>query len=61
MYISNNSRSNTTSGIKLENAPVHLNNRYRPRDTGVGYGKSSGYASTRRYANNVAVSLVRVR
>lgn len=24
----------------------------RPRDFGVGYGNSSGYASTRRYADN---------
>mgnify|MGYP003449584229 CR=1 FL=1 len=46
---------------KLENTPVHLNNRYRPRATGIGYGKSSGYASNRRYASNAAVSLVRVR
>ena len=61
MYYSNISNSNVANVIKHENAPVHLNNRYRPRDTGVGYGKSSGYASTRRYANNVAVSLVRVR
>lgn len=61
MYHTNFSTSNAASVVKSENAPVHLNDRYRPRDTGVGYGKSSGYASTRRYANNVAVSLVRVR
>lgn len=61
MYYSNTVNSNTNSAVKTENAPVHLNNRYCPRDTGVGYGKSSGYASTRRYASNVAVSLVRVR
>jgi hypothetical protein len=50
-----------TVAAKSEHAPVHLNDRYRPRDTGIGYGKSSGYASTRRYASNAAVSLVRVR
>lgn len=52
---------NTASAAKPDNAPVQLNNRYRPRDTGIGYGKSSGYAATRRYANTTAVSLVRVR
>jgi hypothetical protein len=61
MYFTNTSNSNSATNTKAENAPIHLNNRYRPRDTGVGYGKSSGYASTRRYANNVAISLVRVR
>ena len=50
-----------TVAAKPENAPVHLNDRYRPRDLGIGYGKSSGYASTRRYASNAAVCLVRVR
>ena len=35
---------------KLDNNPVHLNNRYRPRATGIGYGNSSGYASNRSYA-----------
>ncbi|MEY2866938.1 MAG: hypothetical protein RIQ43_964, partial [Pseudomonadota bacterium] len=34
---------------------------YRPRATGIGYGKSSGYAANRQYANTAAVSLVRVR
>ncbi|GAB3006868.1 hypothetical protein GCM10010960_20320 [Arenimonas maotaiensis] len=52
---------NTATAAKPDNAPVQLNNRYRPRDTGIGYGKSSGYAATRRYANTAAVSLVRVR
>lgn len=46
---------------KLENTPVHLNNRYRPRATGIGYGKSSGYASVRQYAKPVAIEPVRVR
>ena len=39
----------------------HLNARYRDRATGIGYGKSSGYASERQYAKNVAIELVRVR
>lgn len=43
------------------NNQVHLNNRYRPRATGIGYGKSSGYASTRLYSPKADVSLVRVR
>ena len=46
---------------KLENTPVHLNNRYRPRATGIGYGKSSGDASARQYAKSGSVELVRVR
>ena len=52
---------NATSTAKLENAPVQLNNRYRPRATGIGYGKSSGYAANRQYANTAAVEFVRVR
>lgn len=39
----------------------HLDARYRARNTGIGYGKSSGYASHRQYAAAPAVSLVRVR
>jgi hypothetical protein len=38
-----------------------LNARYRDRNPGIGYGKSSGYASHRQYASTAAVSLVRVR
>ena len=30
--------------------PVAPRREYRERDFGVGYGRSSGYASTRRYA-----------
>jgi hypothetical protein len=50
---------NTT--VKSENSPVHLNDRYRPRALGIGYGKSSGYASNRRYASTETALLVRVR
>ena len=46
---------------KWENTPVHLNNRYRPRATGIGYGTSSGYASVRQYAKPVSIEPVRVR
>ncbi|HWR95948.1 MAG TPA: hypothetical protein VN248_04385 [Arenimonas sp.] len=60
MYNATNN-ANTATAAKSEHAPVHLNDRYRPRDLGIGYGKSSGYASNRRYANTAAVSLVRVR
>jgi hypothetical protein len=56
-----NTTNPVTAAVKTENAPVHLNDRYRPRDLGIGYGKSSGYASKRRYANTATVSLVRVR
>ena len=52
---------NTATAPKSDNTPVQLNNRYRPRATGIGYGKSSGYAANRQYANTAAVSLVRVR
>ena len=51
--IANKSNANNNS--------VHLNNRYRPRATGIGYGKSSGYASARLYTPNGQVSMVRVR
>ena len=56
-----NATNHLNTAVKAENAPVHLNDRYRPRDLGIGYGKSSGYASKRRYANTATVSLVRVR
>lgn len=52
---------NTATAPKPDNAPVQLNNRYRPRANGIGYGKSSGYAANRQYANTAAVSPVRVR
>ena len=41
--------------------PVHLNDRSRPRNIGIGYEKSSGYASTRKYASANTNHLVRVR
>jgi hypothetical protein len=38
-----------------------LNARYRHRETGVGYGKSSGYATERRYATTAPSHPIRVR
>lgn len=32
--------------------PLPTRHLHRERDFGVGYGNSSGYASTRRYADN---------
>ena len=55
MYNSTTNKSNANTNS------VHLNNRYRPRANGIGYGKSSGYASPRLYSPNTQVSLVRVR
>lgn len=58
MYVSNNSNA---TAVKSDITPVHLNDRYRPRNVGIGYGKSSGYASARKYASANNISLVRVR
>ena len=33
-----------TVAAKSENAPVHLNDRYRPRDAGIGYGRMNDMA-----------------
>lgn len=35
------------------------NERYRQRDVGTGYGRSSGYARNRRYANDQVKNLFR--
>ncbi len=58
MNLSNHSNA---IAVKSDNTSVHLNDRYRPRNVGIGYGKSSGYASTRQYASTSNISLVRVR
>jgi hypothetical protein len=34
--------------------PMPVRHTHRERDFGVGYGNSSGYASTRQYASNWA-------
>lgn len=35
------------------------NLRYKPRENGTGYGRSSGYARDRQYADNPDVNLFR--
>lgn len=40
--------------------PTVRPDRYRSRDFGTGYGRSSGYASARRYASDSGHRLVRV-
>lgn len=57
----NSIASKTTSVNATNTNLVHLNDRYRPRNLGIGYGKSSGYASARQYALTSNISLVRVR
>ena len=42
-----NSPSTPPASFSLSTRHIH-----RERDFGVGYGNSSGYASTRRYADN---------
>jgi len=45
-------RSPRTATASTSPAPVQAARReYRERDFGVGYGRSSGYASDRRYAS----------
>ena len=41
-------------------APVRIAPRYRQRDYGTGYGRSSGYAQDRNYAGDTSHRLVRV-
>ena len=42
-----------TNGKTAPVAPSNLvRHQHRERDFGVGYGKSSGYVSTRRYASS---------
>ena len=53
------SASNARTSITAPNAgavviPMPIRHTHRERDFGVGYGNSSGYASTRRYASNWA-------
>jgi hypothetical protein len=59
MYNTIATKSNTATDTNT--SPIHLNDRYRPRNIGIGYGKSSGYASTRQYASTSTNHLVRVR
>ncbi len=47
------SRPQRASGV-VANATSPSASRYRPRDFGIGYGSSSGYAASRRYAEDRA-------
>lgn len=43
----------TPAPVLPANGPAHLASpRYRARDFGSGYGRSSGYASDRRYTSD---------
>jgi hypothetical protein len=46
-----NPREGAKSAVVI---PMPIRHTHRERDFGVGYGNSSGYASTRRYASNWA-------
>lgn len=50
-------------GMQTSKVPVPSgymdNERYRQRDVGTGYGRSSGYARNRRYANDQVKDLFR--
>lgn len=58
-----NRRSTDRPGTSIPNtAPLAPTRRaYRERDMGIGYGRSSGYASERRYADLSAPVLMRCR
>ncbi len=45
----------------LAAAPMPPRQAYRPREMGVGYGRSSGYASDRHYADLSVPPLFRCR
>ena len=54
----NHSAAINNRNVSAPNAPArHL---HRERDFGVGYGNSSGYASTRRYTNQWATPRFRM-
>ena len=44
-----NDRTSTTPTAQVLNFVAPTRHQHRERDFGVGYGNSSGYASTRRY------------
>jgi hypothetical protein len=44
-------RNAASAGVVI---PMPIRHTHRERDFGVGYGNSSGYASTRQYASNWA-------
>jgi post-segregation antitoxin (ccd killing protein) len=51
-------RSNVSAATTAIAAPARI---HRERDFGVGYGNSSGYASSRRYADSRGGSFFRCR
>jgi hypothetical protein len=40
--------------LEVPTQKLAFGDRYRPREAGTGYGASSGYASSRRYADSSA-------
>ena len=52
------SRTGNPPAVSL---PLPPRQAYRPREMGVGYGRSSGYASDRHYADLSAPQLFRCR
>jgi hypothetical protein len=48
------SRPHHSSGVTARSTNPGEATRYRPRDFGIGYGTSSGYAAPRRYAEDRA-------
>lgn len=48
------SRPQRASGVVARSTSPGDSSRYRPRDFGIGYGSSSGYAAPRRYADDRA-------
>lgn len=59
----NTSVAHTTipAGTAAAPAQVQVSRRYRERDFGIGYGSSSGYASTRRYADSQGGAVLRFK
>lgn len=48
-----------TSPTASETSRLRLSDRYQPRQPGTGYGRSSGYASPRQYAQVSSTPLFR--
>ena len=53
--------ASTPAGTPATPAHAQASRRYRERDFGVGYGTSSGYASTRRYADSRGAVMLRCK
>ena len=50
--LKNTPQSDRRAAARPSIAAAPVRREYRERDFGVGYGRSSGYASDRRYANS---------